>query len=201
VKAATCVPVSFANALVEIEPTASVAIFAELSYARLAVLIHLRAESYSTGPAAYIQSHPQRRCSIRGDSGTKQRQGLIIKLLLEHLQLAQSAGGWMIDADHLVDFSLYLKRVGRKADLSLLKNGRYFKFNCKVMAPLHSWEITSALAATSTLVTDTCWVWLCAAIAHGLHLWLDQKTYGVRPTGYWLCLRFTYGFAHKGFCK
>ena len=143
-----------------------------------------------------------------------------MKLLLEHLPASVAIGalgwwlsgdplcilaaliaGWMIDADHLVDFGLYLKRVGRKADLSLLKNGRYFKLNGKVMVPLHSWEITSALAAASTLVPDTSWVWLCAAIAHGLHLWNDQKIYGVRPTGYWLCSRFMYGFAHEGFCK
>ena len=143
-----------------------------------------------------------------------------MKLLLDHLPLSLAVGaagwwlsgdsgcllaallaGWMIDADHLVDFGVYLRRVGKAADYSLLKTGRYFKLNGMVVVPLHAWEITLGLGVLAILSPDSRHLLASAALAHGLHLAQDQLVYGVRRQGYWLLSRLNHGFAHKGFCE
>ena len=143
-----------------------------------------------------------------------------MKLLLEHLPpslaiglagwwlsgdplclAAALAAGWLIDADHLVDFAWYLHHAGKSADWGLLKSGGYFKRNGKVMVPLHAWEITLALTAMSLVSQASFWPWASAAMAHGIHLWQDQTAYRVRRYGYWLTSRLGGRFSHNGFCR
>jgi len=143
-----------------------------------------------------------------------------VKLLLEHLPasvaigvlgwwlsgdpiclLAALAGGWMIDADHLVDFAWYLKQARRPVSWGLLKTGGYFKLNSKVFVPLHAWEITVTLVLLAALISHAKYIFLSAAIAHGLHLIQDQLLYRVRPLGYLFISRVGCGFEFNGFCR
>jgi hypothetical protein len=143
-----------------------------------------------------------------------------MKLLVEHLPASLIIGlvgwalssdplclfaalmaGWLIDADHLVDFSCYLKKMGKCTDWSLVKTGQYFKLNKKVIVPLHSWEITVALLIVSIFAIQSPWLWICAAMAHALHLWQDQTTYRVSRFGYWFVFRLRKNFSHQGFCR
>lgn len=142
-----------------------------------------------------------------------------MKLLLEHLPasvaigaigwwlsgdplclLVALAAGWMIDADHLVDFVWYLKRAGKPVGFGLLKTGGYFKLNGKVFVPLHSWEITIALMLLAAVIPDAECLLLSGSIAHGLHLIQDQLLYRVRPLGYFLISRVRSQFTLNNFC-
>lgn len=146
-------------------------------------------------------------------------QSLIVKLLFEHLPpsmaiglagwwlsgdygclLASLVAGWMIDADHLVDFFYYVHRAGKAADYSLVKTGKYFKLNGKVIVPLHAWEITLTMFLLALLLPAAQAILFCAALAHGAHLLQDQLMYRVRPYGYWLMSRLHEHFVHDGFC-
>lgn len=141
------------------------------------------------------------------------------RLLLEHLPAALLIGlvgawlsgnwvlvpialatGWMIDADHLFDWSLYARRVGVSSALRELSTGAYFRANGRVFVVLHSWEWVA--------------IWLVAGVAAGrpdiaivgslswaAHIAKDQWTYRVVPPGYFLIYRMVRGFAHEGFCR
>jgi hypothetical protein len=143
-----------------------------------------------------------------------------MKLLLEHLPasvaigaigwwlsgdplclLVALAAGWMIDADHLVDFGWYLKRADKPVSFELLKTGGYFKINGKVFVPLHSWEITITLMLLAAVISDAEYLLLTASIAHGLHLIQDQFLYRVRPLGYLFISRIKSGFTVNNFCR
>lgn len=143
-----------------------------------------------------------------------------MRLLLEHLPVSLAIGvigwwlsgdplclllalaaGWMIDADHLVDFGCYLKRAGRSVDWGLVKTGRYFKLNNKVVVPLHAWEITITLLLLAAVISDAQYPLLSASIAHGLHLIQDQLLYRVRPLGYFLISRLRTRFTLNNFCQ
>jgi hypothetical protein len=143
-----------------------------------------------------------------------------MKLLLEHLPaslaigaigwwlsgeslclLAALAGGWMIDADHLVDFVCYLKRAEKPVSFGLLKTGGYFKLNGKVFVPMHSWEITIGLMLLAAVISDAEYILLSASIAHGLHLIQDQLLYRVRPLGYFFISRLKSNFTVNNFCR
>lgn len=147
-------------------------------------------------------------------------QSLIVKLLFEHLPLSIATGlagwwlsgdygcllaslvaGWMIDADHLVDFFYYVHRAGKAADYSLVKTGKYFKLNGKVIVPLHAWEITFILLGCAVFLPDTRFIWFSAALAHAAHLLQDQFAYQVRPMGYTFFSRVIHNFCHTGFCR
>jgi hypothetical protein len=143
-----------------------------------------------------------------------------MKLLLEHLPVSFAIGlvgwwfsgdwvclawaltaGWLVDADHLVDFTCYLWHNGRAADWRHVSTGLYFKLNGRVMVPLHAWEISIFLAFMATFYAHNPWPWACAALAHGVHLWHDQNAYRVRKHGYWLVSRIGNRFTHDGFCR
>lgn len=144
-----------------------------------------------------------------------------MKLLWEHLPLSLAVGllggwmsgdialcilaaliaGWAMDADHLVDFLWYLSRAGKSANYSLVKTGQYFKLNNKVIVPLHAWEITLVLFILAANFNQSRWVWLSAAIAHGLHLLQDQFSYKVSLNGYWFSSRLINRFSLVTFCE
>lgn len=144
----------------------------------------------------------------------------MVRLLVEHLPLSLAIGlggwwfsanpwcvlsalvaGWMIDADHLFDFGYYLVRQGRIADPTLVRTGGYFKINNKVFVPLHAWEITFVLVIVAIISPDARPILLSSALAHGIHLIYDQKSYGVRRFGYLILSRAMRSFEHQGFCQ
>jgi len=143
-----------------------------------------------------------------------------LRLLVEHLGPALIIGGlaswwfqdwrligvalltgWLIDADHLVDFAYFLRhRKPGAFDRSMLTTGAYFRLNGKVIVPLHSWELA--------LLWALAWGWAgeigiaatgsAAWMAHLLH---DQISYRVTPLGYFFSYRAKHRFAHAGFCS
>jgi hypothetical protein len=110
--------------------------------------------------------------------------------------------GWMIDADHLFDLSVYLTKTRASLSLGLVLTGSYFKLNGKVFVPLHAWELSLAMALSAWLLEPALgWPLQCAALAHVAHLWKDQRSYNIRPLGYWFISRARRSFDHQGFCQ
>jgi len=148
-----------------------------------------------------------------------QRENLTVKrLFFEHFPLALISGllgfawshewqcipaalvaGWMLDADHIFDFARYVICNRPNIDMSLIRNGGYFKVNNKVLVPLHAWELTVAMAIFGAVLDSP--PLITAAIAHGAHLIQDQGAYKVRPLGYWFISRTMSRFSLNGFCK
>lgn len=108
--------------------------------------------------------------------------------------------GWLIDADHLVDFTYFLmRRRSGSFDLSMVTTGAYFKLSGKVIVPLHSWELVflwtviwAGLGYSAIAITG--------AVAWTVHLLHDQFSYRVTPLGYLFSYRAKRHFAHAGFC-
>ena len=142
-----------------------------------------------------------------------------MRLLLEHLPLSAVIGlagwwlsgdsgclpaalvtGWMVDADHLVDFLYYVARTKGDANYAWAGTGKYFKHNGKVFVPMHAWELTIVLLSCAVVFQNASTIFVCAALAHGVHLIQDQRSYKVRPLGYWLTSRFYQDFKLDGFC-
>lgn len=142
-----------------------------------------------------------------------------IRLMIDHLGTALAIGGlaswwyqewwligvalltgWLIDADHLVDFGYFLMNSSVSTfDRSVLVSGAYFKQNGKVIVPLHSWELVflwlmvwSSLGYPGIAITG--------AAAWAAHLLHDQLSYRVTPLGYFFAYRAKRHFAYAGFC-
>lgn len=107
--------------------------------------------------------------------------------------------GWFIDADHLFDFAYYACRHYPHIDFSLIGGGGYFKKNKKAFVLMHAWEITIIMLVTGMVLKQP--PLLVAAMAHGTHLYQDQRRYRVRPLGYLLTSRIKSGFRLVNFCK
>jgi hypothetical protein len=70
--------------------------------------------------------------------------GVVCAVALGNWQLVGVAllTWWLIDADHMVDFSSFLWcRKIANLDFTTVTSGSYFKSNGKVIVPLHSWEL------------------------------------------------------------
>lgn len=143
-----------------------------------------------------------------------------MRLLLEHFPLSSVIGlagwwlsgdsgcllaalvtGWMIDADHLVDFLYYVARTKGDANYAWAGTGKYFKHNGKVFVPMHAWELTIVLLSCAVVFQNVSTIFVCAALAHGVHLMQDQLAYRVRPFGYSFISRATSRFVLNGFCQ
>ena len=103
--------------------------------------------------------------------------------------------GWMIDVDHMVDCWYYIRRARVAMSLFLIRTGRYFELNGRVLVPFHAWELTVIFILLALLYEDVSVVFFSAALAHGAHLLQDQLKYRVRPLGYWLSFRYQKRFA------
>ena len=113
--------------------------------------------------------------------------------------LSALIAGWLIDIDHLWDFSLYSINA-KKINLTLIWSGEYIMVNNKIIVPLHAWEITALLLFLGISIPEYCGPFVSAAIAHAVHLLQDQVTYRVRIFGYSFISRFSTAFSYKGFC-
>ena len=112
--------------------------------------------------------------------------------------LAALIAGWLIDGDHLADFTYYVIRNYPNIDFSLARGGGYFKQNQKVFVPLHTWELTLVLLIAGIVFKLS--PLIIAAIAHGAHLIQDQLVYRVRILGYSLLSRAMNHFSLNSFC-
>jgi hypothetical protein len=114
--------------------------------------------------------------------------------------LSSLIAGWLIDADHLCDFSFYCFRT-EKINLDFIKSGEYFKLNNKIIIPLHAWEISALLFLCGIYIPEYRAPFISASIAHGAHLLQDQLVYRVRLYGYSFISRVNVRFAYTGFCR
>lgn len=115
--------------------------------------------------------------------------------------LAALATGWMIDADHLVDFLYYVARTKGDANYAWAGTGKYFKHNGKAFVPMHAWELTIVLLSCAVVFQNASTIFVCAALAHGVHLMQDQLAYRVRLFGYSFISRAMSRFVLNGFCQ
>jgi len=111
------------------------------------------------------------------------------------------AFGWLIDADHMFDYLIWLRRSNTSPSLGTFLSGEYFHKSQKIYVPLHSIELTITLIMASFLYQDTWSLFMVAAIAHVLHLAQDQISN--RPTimGYFFIARMIRQFDQGWFCR
>lgn len=103
--------------------------------------------------------------------------------------------GVFIDADHLVDYLIYLRRLnGKKRFLSRIFSnfsisdfltGIHFRVGKKSYIPLHSYELVLFLVLLGSVNPIFLWVGLSMA----LHILFDQFTYPLNKWTYFLLYR------------
>lgn len=128
--------------------------------------------------------------------------------------------GWMIDADHLVDFFYYLWRrraalstgsgsgqlaqpplvIDDRVSLKTFTSGCYFRSNGKIIVPLHSWEL-AVLWAVCWIAVDNVAIAVAGALPWLAHLMQDQIANRIIPFGYFLSYRIYHQFSRAGFCR
>ena len=129
--------------------------------------------------------------------------GVVCAVVFNNWQLVGVAllTGWLIDADHLVDFSYFLwRRKIANLDFTTVTSGSYFKSNGKVIVPLHSWELV-VFWVIYWLSLGEIGIAITGALAWIVHLVHDQISYRVVPLGYFALYRAYRNFTHAGFCR
>ncbi len=102
------------------------------------------------------------------------------------------AFGMFLDADHLVDYLLYLTKFHRPFQLKEFLSGTYFADWQKFVTPLHSWEIV-----LGSLIMYTGFgykISLVTAAALAGHYVVDYLTNDVNPYAYFLAFRARFMF-------
>lgn len=102
----------------------------------------------------------------------------------------------LIDADHLVDYTLYLFQNHTWPALSDIPGGHYFNVNGKIMVPVHSWELVVSLFLfyKKSRPSRHAPVALALALGFFVHLIVDQLTNDVTLPAYSLIYRIAVGF-------
>lgn len=108
--------------------------------------------------------------------------------------------GWLIDADHLVDFAIALARRRSQVTLHALATGSYFAANGQIFVLLHSWELVITWTVGWHLAGETA-VAVTGALAWTVHLLSDHRSYPIRPGAYWLVNRYMNGFRKDIVCR
>ena len=96
--------------------------------------------------------------------------------------------GWLIDADHLLDFAISRFNGNTDSLIRSIPRGSYFKYNGKIFILLHSWELAILWAVT--------WWWIgkpgiaiVGTVAWLIHLSIDQLVNHPDPRAYFLAYR------------
>ena len=111
------------------------------------------------------------------------------------------AFGWLVDADHLCDYLIWLKRSGAKVSARDFVSGRFFKDSRKVYVPFHAWEWVLMLGLLAGTAGGYAAHLYCAAFALLAHLIQDQLTNSPRTFGYSISYRFYHGNRIDRFCR
>ncbi len=108
-------------------------------------------------------------------------------------------GAFLIDADHMFDFAIYLLQNKKPFSLKTFFEADFFKDVTRLYLPLHSWELSLALMALYFLAFQP--IFLVLGFSMFVHLAVDQITNHVLPTAYFLSLRTARGFDKEAVCK
>ena len=128
--------------------------------------------------------------------------GVLCAVIFSNWQLVGVAllTGWLIDVDHLVDFSYYLwRRKIATLNFTTITSGGYFKANGKVIVPLHSWELVLLWAVYWASLSEI-GIATTGALAWIAHLVHDQLSYRVTLLGYSFLNRANIKFSQEKFC-
>ena len=107
--------------------------------------------------------------------------------------------GWLIDADHLIDYFYYLYKYKKKPSISEFFSGSYFKENYLVIILGHSIELSLIIFLIGLIFDD---MGLClVSLAHFLHLIQDLYSNKVYLLGYSLTFRIKNKFLLSRICK
>jgi len=106
--------------------------------------------------------------------------------------------GWLIDADHLIDYFYYLFKCKKKLSISEFFSGSYFRENYLVIILGHSIELSLIIFFTGLIFDD---IGLClVSLAHFLHLIQDLYSNKVNFFGYSLIYRLKNKFLLSKIC-
>ena len=119
---------------------------------------------------------------------------------LAHVAIAL-AFGWLVDADHLYDYLIWVKRSGAKVSVHDFISGRFFKDSLKVYVPFHAWEWVVVLGMLACTAGGYAAHFYCAASALLAHLIQDQLTNSPRALGYSISYRFYHDNRIDRFCR
>tara|TARA_B100001964_G_C14117239_1_gene546654 strand:+ start:202 stop:639 length:438 start_codon:yes stop_codon:yes gene_type:complete len=108
--------------------------------------------------------------------------------------------GWLLDIDHIIDYSIYLYR-NKKIKISLIFffSGKYFKKNKKIFVFLHSYEIP--LFLNIIFYSTNNYEYIFVSISYLVHILQDQFTNNVKPFSYFLTYRLLINFDLKKICR
>lgn len=109
--------------------------------------------------------------------------------------------GFLIDADHLIDYCLYNRG---KFSLAEFKSGEYFDKSGKVYVFFHGFEFTAILIACGVIFPKLGWLFYSLGFSNLLHLVFDTIANKPIWQTYFLTYRAAKKFNHKvlGFkCK
>ena len=108
-------------------------------------------------------------------------------------------GAFLIDADHMFDFAIYLLQNKKPFSLETFFKADFFKGVKKLYLPLHSWELSLTLMALYFFVFQP--IFLVLGFSVFTHLAVDQLTNNVLPTAYFLTFRVARDFSKGIVCK
>lgn len=104
--------------------------------------------------------------------------------------------GFLIDADHLFDYSIYCVQKRRWLKLKELLNLSHYPPPTKIYIPLHAYELLLLIWAAALYFLAFPWaLWL--SFSMGMHLLMDYLAYRPHPLCYSLIFRMTRGFDHE----
>ena len=105
-----------------------------------------------------------------------------------------------LDADHLFDYFLYLRKYNQKFSLKEFISGSYFLKWQKFITPLHAWEIVIIV-----LLVHFLWIpypiFISIALALTSHYFVDYFTNSVNKMAYFLTFRYKNKFEKKAIAK
>ena len=111
---------------------------------------------------------------------------------------AALVSGFLIDADHLIDYCLYTKF--RRFDLLEFIRAEYFTDVGKVYLFAHGYEYVIIFALTGYFLPNLSWLFYSLMLSNIFHLIFDTiSNKPIWPT-YFLTFRLAKRFSHKAFC-
>ena len=107
--------------------------------------------------------------------------------------------GWLIDADHLIDYFYYLFKSKKNPSINEFLSGTYFKKNKLVLILGHSIELTVIIFLVGLIYHDI--DLFLVSLAHLLHIIQDLYSNKVYFWGYFLTFRIKNKFLLFKICK
>ena len=110
--------------------------------------------------------------------------------------------GYLIDADHLIDYLLHTVKNKKRIRVRDFLSGAYFHKSGRIIIILHSYELVLILISAGLIYSGTIAVgFFTGAAALAMPLIHDQLTNKPSLAGYFLLARIWSGFSLEWFCR